>query len=218
MIVGLCGFAGAGKSTVANYLVDQYDFTRLSFAAALKDVCAALFHWDRARLEGRTPEDRAWREIPDEFWSKKMGQPWTPRYALQYVGTEVMRNNLHRNIWVDRIAVQLHALSPNARVVFDDARFSNELSTIESFDGTLLVLGRDTGNFTEEHRRLWNAAFDTTVPQPTTITTHLHPSETEWLIYPGIRTAPIVWNRDDFDTLYRNIDHWFASVALRSLS
>ena len=81
-LVGLCGFAGSGKSTVAQYLVREHGYTRISFAAAVKDITAILFQWDRASLEGTTPETREWRMQPDPFWSERFGEGWTPRKAL----------------------------------------------------------------------------------------------------------------------------------------
>ncbi|WP_346927659.1 hypothetical protein, partial [uncultured Arthrobacter sp.] len=41
-VIGLSGFAGSGKSTVANYLVEEHGFTRLSFAAPLKKMLRTL--------------------------------------------------------------------------------------------------------------------------------------------------------------------------------
>lgn len=210
-VIGCMGFAGSGKSTVANHLVQHHGFTKLSFAAALKDVVAALFHWDRVKLEGRTPEDRAWREIPDPFWSEKMGRPWTPRWALQYVGTEVVRNTLHRDMWVNRVAVQLASLGPDAKVVFDDARFLNELATIRQFNGRLVVLDRPDVT-TDHHRSLWDAAFFAPVP-PTTVVSHLHASETEWLTEPTLRHATVLKNTGDMPALYRLVDAWYASLT-----
>ena len=85
MIVGLCGAQGSGKDTVANILVANYGFVRISFAAALKDVIAILFSWPRHMLEGDTPESRTWREAPDAEWSQKTGIPgFSPRKALRY--------------------------------------------------------------------------------------------------------------------------------------
>ena len=51
MIVGITGLIGSGKDTVANYLVTQHDFKRLSFASSVKDMLTAVFGWDRELLE-----------------------------------------------------------------------------------------------------------------------------------------------------------------------
>ena len=51
MIIGLVGFIGAGKGTVADLLVERHDFTKESYANSVKDACATIFGWDRAMLE-----------------------------------------------------------------------------------------------------------------------------------------------------------------------
>ncbi len=69
MIIGLCGFIGSGKNTVAEQLGSSYRsedgsplFVSVSFAGVLKDAVAATFGWDRDMLEGVTEEDRKERE------------------------------------------------------------------------------------------------------------------------------------------------------------
>ena len=37
MIIGICGLIGSGKGTVADILVEQHNFTKISFADKLKD-------------------------------------------------------------------------------------------------------------------------------------------------------------------------------------
>ena len=54
MIIGICGFIGSGKDTIADYLVNLHHFRRESFANTLKDAVAQVFGWDRTMLEGRT--------------------------------------------------------------------------------------------------------------------------------------------------------------------
>lgn len=62
MIVGICGLIGSGKGTVADMLVGEFGFTKISFADSLKDAVAAVFGWPRNLLEGDTDESRSWRE------------------------------------------------------------------------------------------------------------------------------------------------------------
>ena len=59
MILGICGLIGAGKDTIADYLVNIHEFRRESFANTLKDAVAHVFGWDRELLEGRTKQSRA---------------------------------------------------------------------------------------------------------------------------------------------------------------
>ena len=54
MIIGLCGLIGSGKGTVADILVDEHKFEKISFADKVKDAVSVLFDWDREMLEGET--------------------------------------------------------------------------------------------------------------------------------------------------------------------
>ena len=69
MIIGIAGFQGSGKDTIADYLQNIYGFKRDSFASTLKDAVAAVFGWNRELLEGRTTESRQWRETVDPWWA-----------------------------------------------------------------------------------------------------------------------------------------------------
>jgi hypothetical protein len=101
MIIAICGLQGSGKDTIGSYLINKYDFTKLSFAGILKDIVAILFGWDREMLEGATKESRDWREGVDSWWSEKLQIPnLSPRYVLQYFGTDLFRNHFHPDIWV----------------------------------------------------------------------------------------------------------------------
>ena len=127
-LVGICGLIGSGKDTVGEVLVNEYGFSKLSFAGTLKDVTAVLFDWDRNMLEGTTPETRAEREVIDPWWSEKLGRDWSPRIALQQMGTEVMRNHLHNDIWILTLENKLRKLG---NVVITDCRFPNEIDFIK---------------------------------------------------------------------------------------
>ena len=143
MIIGLCGAQGSGKDTVTNILVAKYGFVRISFAAALKDVVAILFSWPRHMLEGDTPESRTWRLAPDAEWSLKTGIPgFTPRKALQMVGTDLIRHHIYINLWIDIVEKQIAmilAANPKAKIVVSDCRFTNEVAAVKKIPGARLV-------------------------------------------------------------------------------
>ena len=129
MIIGICGFIGSGKDTAANYLVAQHGFRRDSFAGALKDAVAQVFGWDRELLEGLTPEARVWREQVDPWWAKRLKMPnLTPRWVLQYWGTEVCRYGFHDDIWIAALENRLRHRA--GHTVISDVRFSNEIKSI----------------------------------------------------------------------------------------
>lgn len=142
MIIGLLGSIGSGKNTVANMLVEQHGFVRHSFASSLKDATASVFGWPRELLEGDTEYSRQWRETPDEWWAEKMGVAgFTPRLAMQLLGTEVFRNHFHKDIWINSLLYQLEA-QPNTNKVISDARFPNEITTIQNAGGILIRVDR----------------------------------------------------------------------------
>lgn len=140
-IVGLVGFIGAGKGTVADLLVERHGFIKESFANSVKDAVSAVFGWDRALLEGDTPESRAWREQDDEFWSKKLGKPFSPRLALQLMGTEAGRDVFHPDLWVHTVLRRCEN-APTNNYVIADVRFPNEIEAIHNAGGIIVRVKR----------------------------------------------------------------------------
>jgi hypothetical protein len=132
MLIGVIGFAGSGKGTVADILVRDHDFHKLSFADALKDSVATIFGWERRLLEGDTDESRKFRETIDPWWSKRFAYDVTPRYMLQLMGTEAGRNAFHIDIWIHTVARRMMQFE---NVVIADARFPNELQFIRDNGG-----------------------------------------------------------------------------------
>lgn len=139
-IIGLVGLIGSGKGTVGDMLVSR-GYVNESFAASLKDATASIFNWDRALLEGDTQASRAWREQTDSWWSERLGIPdATPRLILQLMGTEVMRNHFHQDIWILSMEARLRDASHD--IVVTDARFPNEIAMIRRLGGTVVRVMR----------------------------------------------------------------------------
>ena len=141
MIIGICGFIGSGKDTVADFLVNFHEFRRESFASTLKDSVAAVFGWDRTLLEGRTAEAREWREQVDPWWAARLNMPTlTPRWVLQYWGTEVCRRGFHDDIWIASLENKLRNSKDN--IVISDCRFPNEIEAIKKANGVIVWVQR----------------------------------------------------------------------------
>jgi len=138
MLIGLVGLIGSGKDTVADFLVKEHEFHRDSFAKSLKDAVSVIFGWDRALLEGATQESRMWRERIDPYWSNKLNKAVTPRYILQYWGTEVMRGHFHDSIWIDSFTARY----TGGNIVLSDTRFINEINTIRDLKGKVVLVRR----------------------------------------------------------------------------
>ena len=142
MIVGISGFINSGKSTVATQLTEEFGFKKDSFATSLKDACALMFDWPRAMIEGDTKESREWREETDQWWSEKLGIPnFSPRLALQLVGTDSLRNHFNQGIWFMTLENRVRK-NPSQHVVISDVRFPNEVKFIQEQGGVMIRVDR----------------------------------------------------------------------------
>ncbi len=141
MIIGICGLIGSGKDSVADILVQEKNFKKISFADKLKDGVATVFGWDRSMLEGKTSNSRDWREEKDDFWSAELGKDISPRLVLQLFGTECMRQGFYDGIWVS--LVKKHIIdNPKQNFVIPDVRFPNEANMIKSIHGEVWRMRR----------------------------------------------------------------------------
>ena len=141
-IIGLVGFIGSGKGTVATQLVEEFNFRQDSFASTLKDACSVIFDWPRNMLEGNTKESREWREIPDNWWAEKLGiSNFSPRLALQLIGTDALRNHFHQDLWFLTIQNKIRK-NVDKNFVISDVRFPNEIKFIQEQNGILIRINR----------------------------------------------------------------------------
>ena len=192
-LVGVVGFIGCGKGTVGDYLVSRHGYRAASFAHSLKDAVSCIFGWPRDLLEGNTPESRAWRERPDPYWSSKMERDITPRWVLQYMGTEVMRNHFIDDIWIWSLEKKLVDL--DQPTVITDVRFPNEIKLINDLGGKLLWIRRNP-------EPTW-AEMAINEPGSMRLCADVHPSEYAWI---GAADYRIIWNDSSLDDLYRQVD------------
>jgi hypothetical protein len=140
MIIGIVGFLNSGKGTVGDLLANKYGFDTDSFARPLKDAASNIFGWDREMVEGKTKESREWRETVDEYWAKALNKPdFTPRLALQWLGTESGRNVFGENLWT---ASCLKRCEGFRNVVITDVRFRNELKAVKEAGGIIVRVQR----------------------------------------------------------------------------
>lgn len=208
MIIGICGLIGSGKGTVADILVENYNFQKISFADRLKDAVSELFEWDRSLLEGDTNESREWREQPDTFWTKETGKEITPRLVLQLFGTECMRNGFHDNFWVSLVKKQVLE-NPNTNFVVPDTRFANEKSMIKSLGGEIWWVKRGELPKWWAQAVMANAVNDTSAMEEYNV----HPSEWKWAA-PNNKFDKIFYNDSTLEILKSQVEDHLASTLL----
>jgi hypothetical protein len=197
MIIGICGFIGSGKDTVADYLVNFHEFRRESFANTLKDAVAAVFGWDRTLLEGRTKEAREWREQVDPWWAERLAMPTlTPRWVLQYWGTEVCRKGFHDDIWIASLENKLRNSKDN--VVISDCRFPNEIQSIRDAGGKIVWVQR--GELPDWYDTAIEANLGHNYAVQDLKMRKIHASETAWV---GTDFDTIIDNNRSINDLYQ---------------
>ena len=196
-IVGILGFIGSGKNTVGNHLVNSHGFQSASFAESLKDAISAIFGWPRDMIEGSTSQSRIWREEPDIYWSKKMGRTVTPRWVLQHLGTNVLRDRFFDDIWIASLEHKIKQTSRN--VVITDVRFPNEIKMIRENNGMLIWVKRG-------ELPTWNNCA-------------LHTPDSMPGIYPTVHSSEYMWvsqgpfscidNNETITQLHQQVDALF---------
>jgi hypothetical protein len=199
MIIGVFGFIGSGKDTIADYLTNFHGFRRESFANTLKDAVSAVFGWDRTMLEGRTKEAREWREQVDPWWATRLDMPnLTPRWVLQYWGTEVCRKAFHDDIWIASLENKLR--NSRDEIVISDCRFPNEIASIKNAGGKIVWVKR--GPLPEWYDVAIEANTGSNVASNELKMKKIHASEWAWI---GTDFDAVLDNNGTIDTLFAQV-------------
>lgn len=141
-VIALSGWKGSGKDTVADYLVKEYGYIKVSFAAVLKDMVARTYELPRNWLDDRdrkelplTPEllgGRSFPVIASDPFSEKIHEMlqselssgyWTPRALCILEGS--VKRAVNSNYWVSRVVDRIHKF-PDHKFVISDMRYCSE--------------------------------------------------------------------------------------------
>ena len=140
MIIGLSGYANAGKDSVAQILVEKFGYKRMAFADAIRDILYTL--------DPLTNNGLHVKAVVDDYGWDIAKQDIEIRRLLQVLGTEVGRNVFGDDVWVD---VLISKLEPMDKVVITDVRFQNEAREIHNLAGVLWRINRDGVSAVNEH-------------------------------------------------------------------
>jgi hypothetical protein len=204
MIIGIVGFIGSGKGTVGDILA-QKGFHKDSFAAPLKDATSVIFNWPRNMLEGDTNISRLWREKKDEYWSSQFGYDFTPRLALQLMGTEVGRKIFHEDLWIISL---LNRARGQDKVVVTDVRFKNEIKCIRESGGFVVRVKRGPEPEWYHDALNTNLGNDRSMFFPPR--NDVHVSEWDWI---GCEFDYVIENEGSLKDLESNIDSMLYSLG-----
>lgn len=151
MLIGLLARRTYGKDTIADYLVEHYDYKKVSLATPLKEACRVLFNFNDEQLYGSL------KETIDPNWGI------APRQMYQYLGTDIFRHDINKimsnigdNFWINNIKIQYQKAlqqDPNTKFVISDVRFQNEVDIIHQLGGIVIKIERylDINNTTDTH-------------------------------------------------------------------
>lgn len=145
MIIGLSGYARTGKDTVADILVDKFAFTKTAFAEPIRE---ALVRLDPNIMVGyeNMPLTLA---LTMYNWEQLKKEAPEIRGLLQRFGTEIGREMMGKDIWVDRAFDKLDVTED---IVFTDVRFKNEADRIKSHGGVIWRVTREDTGAINKHR------------------------------------------------------------------
>jgi hypothetical protein len=145
VLIGICGKKSNGKDTIAEYINYKYKFKQYSFAKPLKDICKHLFFLSENQLNGSA------KEIIDDRWKT------TPRTILQFVGTDLFRNQIKQiiphigeNFWIEHFKLY-YTNNINTNVVVSDIRFQNESKCVKDLNGIVIKIIRPDIISNDEH-------------------------------------------------------------------
>lgn len=145
-LVGIVGKAGHGKDAIGDILENSHGFKKEAFAKPVKDAARVLWLFTDDQLYGKT------KEVVDERWGI------SPRMAMQFLGTEVGREDFQRlmpqlgnGFWLEHFRrrhqeqIQKHKEDPadhTSNVVVCDVRFPNEAAVIRQLGGIVAKVTR----------------------------------------------------------------------------
>jgi len=146
-LIGVHGLLNSGKDTVANYIIHmmkpisfQSQFKPYAFAKPIKEACKVLFGFSDLQLN-----DRVLKEAVDEFWG------FSPRKAMQLMGTEFGRDMLRKDIWIKRAEMEAaNNLQVGFSTIITDVRFQNEADWVRSQPSSALIYIKAPGLVLDE--------------------------------------------------------------------
>jgi hypothetical protein len=127
VIIGLVGFKGSGKTTVAQELMQNWEFHSRAFADPIREMLSALgvpYHL----MDGPQKEE------PQAILGGK-----SPRWAMQTLGTEWGRQLIYHDLWINLWWQRSQGLP---RVVVPDVRFPNEVEQVHKRGGKIWRIDR----------------------------------------------------------------------------
>ena len=166
MIIGLVGKKQSGKTTAAE-ISRKLGYIPLAFADAIKKTTSKIFNIPLAVMNDPVAKESMQlsielndKSIKDFLWAlsasyvpmhpdtiteavakyKGPDMVYTPRQLLQVLGTDLVRDCVDENYWLESLA---SSIKPGGKYAIHDVRFQNEIEFIQKrFNGKVIVIER----------------------------------------------------------------------------
>jgi hypothetical protein len=136
-VVGIAGYARSGKDTIADYLVENEGYTKISFSTPMKEAMYRL----NPRITINENVNQPLRIGVDIYgWEGLKERSPDIRGLLQRFGTEVGREMFDEDFWVD---YALNSIPDGGKAVIADVRYPNEANAIRALGGKVFRVERD---------------------------------------------------------------------------
>lgn len=138
MIFSFSGYAKSGKDTAADIVRKEFPkFQVKKFSGKLKEIASVLTGIPTSMFEQQFIKD-----------SNIEGWGMTGRELLQKLGTDAIRDGLHKDAWVMSLFSEYHSTD---KWLITDCRFPNEYDYIKKFGGITIKIVRDGVNPVNAH-------------------------------------------------------------------
>ncbi len=151
--LALCGRMRSGKDSIADYLIEEFGYKKLSFAQALKE--------EVSKAVGCTVEEMNEEPLRSQI-----------RPVLQVWGTEFRRSQ-NPDYWVAKLRDKITDILEVAPYVVTDVRFLNEISMLRNFGFLVVNVDMDYDDVVDFLMALGKS-------ESVAIDLLSHPSENEW--------------------------------------
>lgn len=143
MLIAFSGLKGSGKDTAAEVLVNEYGFTRIAFADAVRETAIVINPIVWADPDETGASVRLSDVIEQFGWDFSKRTYGEVRRLLQIIGTEVGRMLFGENVWIDILKKRFPDInSPEVKYVITDCRFDNEVDFVHASGGDVCWINR----------------------------------------------------------------------------
>jgi hypothetical protein len=142
-LIGIGGHLRSGKDTVADYLVENYSWTKMGMSDVIADALYMLNPWIGVNhdADGHPGGVRRYQNIVDQVGYVEAKTNREVRRLLQILGTEVGRKMIDEDVWTNILAQRIHEAQGTdqniilTELVLTGVRYKNEIEMVHRLGG-----------------------------------------------------------------------------------